>query len=54
MTVVIKRKSGKKNLSKILDKAMSSRGVDTRKYCGVIKLSKNPLIIQKEFRDEWE
>jgi len=52
--VVIKRKSGKKNISKILDKAISSKGVDTRKYCGVIKLSKDPLIIQKELRNEWE
>jgi hypothetical protein len=54
MTVVIKRKSGKKIISKLFKKAISSKGVDTQKYCGVIKLSKNPLTIQKELRDEWE
>jgi hypothetical protein len=54
MTIVIKRKSGKKNISKLLKKAMSSKGVDTRKYCGVIKLNRDPLTIQKELRDEWE
>jgi hypothetical protein len=54
MTIVIKRKSSKKNISKLFKKAMSSKGVDIQKYCGVIKLSKDPLAIQKELRDEWE
>lgn len=30
------------------------KGVDTLKYCGVIKLKKDPLAIQKRLRDEWE
>lgn len=54
MAIIIKRKSGKKNISKLLKKAMASKGVNTRKYCGVIKLTRDPLTIQKGLRDEWE
>ena len=42
----IVRIRGKKNLS-------DSKGVNTLKYCGVIKLNEDPLVIQKRLRDEW-
>lgn len=29
------------------------KGVDTKKYCGVLKLKEDPLTIQKKLRDEW-
>lgn len=54
MATIIKKKSNRKNISKIFNKAVASKGVDTKKYCGVIKLTENPLVIQKELRDEWE
>jgi len=54
MATIIRKKSSKRDISKKFNKAISSKGVDTRKYCGVIKLSKDPLAIQKELRDEWE
>ncbi|MDD5150805.1 MAG: hypothetical protein PHC28_10080 [Flavobacterium sp.] len=57
MTVVIKKGLDKKEFEKILDsfrKNKKSQGVNTSKHCGTIKLSKDPLIIQKEMRDEWE
>lgn len=54
MATVIKKKSDKKSISKQFNKALISKGVDTRKYCGVIKLTRDPLAIQKELRDEWE
>jgi len=54
MATVIKRKSNRRNISKIFNKAVASKGVDTKKYCGVIKLMKDPLAMQKELRDEWE
>ena len=38
-------------LSKLIDK---KSGVDTRKYCGVIKLKEDAMKIQKRMRDEWE
>ena len=29
------------------------KGVNTLKYCGVLKLKEDPLVIQKKLRDEW-
>jgi hypothetical protein len=54
MAMIIKKKSDKKSISRKFKKAIASKGVDTRKYCGVIKLTKDPLDIQKELRNEWE
>lgn len=54
MAVVIKKKSGKKLISRKFNKAMEMKGVNTKKYCGVIKLDRDPLQIQKELRNEWE
>lgn len=30
------------------------KGVDTKKFCGVIKLKEDALTIQKKLRDEWQ
>ncbi len=54
MVTIIKKKQNKLDIAKKFSKAIMQKGVDTHKYCGVIKLSKDPLIIQKELRDEWE
>jgi hypothetical protein len=32
----------------------SRKKLDAKKYCGVIKLKEDPLVIQKRLRDEWE
>ncbi len=55
MATIIKLKN-KALLKKRLSIALKANngGVDTRKYCGVIKLTSDPLKIQKELRDEWE
>mgnify|MGYP003580347161 CR=1 FL=1 len=56
MVFVLKRNAGKKEVEarkKQIEKIKPS-GVNTKKYCGVIKLKKDPLIIQKEMRDEWQ
>jgi hypothetical protein len=56
MTVIITKDTPKVEFNKILksfQENKKSKGVDTSKYCGVIKLAKDPLNIQKELRDEW-
>lgn len=35
-------------------KADVGKGVDTKKFCGVIKLKEDPLTIQTKLRDEWQ
>ena len=32
----------------------SKKGLDIKKYCGVLKLTEDPMVIQKRLRDEWE
>lgn len=57
MTVVLDKKTKKKEFQKILASMASEKNakeVDTLKYCGIIKLDKDPLAIQKEMRDEWK
>ena len=57
MTIVLNKKIEKKEFIAILDSIPSkkeSKKVNTMKYCGVIKLKKDALAIQKEMRNEWE
>jgi hypothetical protein len=54
MVTIVKKGSDKKEAAKQLEKALKTKGVDTHKYCGVIKLREDPLKIQKKMRDEWE
>lgn len=35
-------------------KSTVEKGVDTKKFCGVIKLKEDPLAVQKRLRDEWK
>ena len=35
-------------------KADVEKSVDTKKFCGVIKLKEDPMTIQKKLRDEWQ
>jgi hypothetical protein len=57
MVTVIKYGSDKKVIKSLLDrlkKQKSNIGIDAYKYCGVITLAEEPLLIQKEMRNEWE
>ncbi len=47
------RKKEKKITKVRRQKSDVKKGVDTKKYCGVIKLKEDPLAIQKRLRDEW-
>lgn len=51
---IIKKKSKHKEIARKFEKAIAKPGVDTKKYCGVIRLSEDPRQIQKQLRDEWE
>ena len=56
MVLVLKKGASKKEIEALRKKvgAKAGKGVDTKKYCGVIKLKEDPLSIQKKMRDEWE
>jgi hypothetical protein len=35
-------------------KSVIWKGVDTKKFCGLLKLKEDPLLIQNRLRDEWQ
>lgn len=57
MTIIINKNTTKKEFVKLLASIKRSKktsGIDLSKHCGVLKLKKDALQIQKEMRDEWE
>jgi len=54
MVLVLKKGATKKEMDLISEKLRVAKGVDTKKYCGTIKLAEDPMVIQKKMRDEWE
>jgi hypothetical protein len=54
MVLVLKKGASKKEMDNISSKLQVVKGVNTKKYCGTIKLKEDPLTIQKQMRDEWE
>lgn len=57
MITTVKSGATKKSIDAILKKFSKEfypKGLDAYKYLGKLKLSKNPLEIQKELRNEWE
>lgn len=53
MVLVLKNGATKQQMQSLTKKIKKANGVDTRKYCGVIKLKHDPLEIQKQMRNEW-
>ena len=53
MVLVLKKGASKREMQSIAKKLQKNIGVNTRKYCGIIKLKEDPLSIQKQMRDEW-
>jgi len=56
MVLVLKKDASSKEIAALRKKLneLPGKGVDTKKYCGVLKLKDDPLAIQKKMRDEWE
>ena len=57
MVTTIKQGSSKEEISHLLkayNKKKSKKGIDVRKYCGILNLEEDPMELQKKWRDEWE
>lgn len=52
-TITIKKTDRKNIYTKKLQK-LTIPGLDVKKYSGKIKITENPVEIQKRLRDEWE
>jgi hypothetical protein len=53
MVTIIKEGTSKNLIAQLIDKLKYNKGINAKKYCGIIKLKQHPLSIQKELRDEW-
>jgi hypothetical protein len=57
MVTVLKYGTDKEKIKSLLErlkKQKGRKGINAYKYCGIITLVEEPLLIQKELRDEWE
>jgi|LakMenEpi03Aug12_release.lakeMendotaPanAssembly.Ray.scaffolds.fasta_scaffold864231_1 hypothetical protein len=54
MVTVIKKGTSKTSIRNLVKKTQMKKGIDAKKYSGVLKLKEHPLDIQKKLRDEWE
>ena len=54
MTIVIKRSLDKARIQQLLGTLPRTSKFNAQKFCGVLKLKRPPLEIQKELRDEWK
>jgi hypothetical protein len=54
MVTVIKKGTSKISIKNLVKKTQKKKGIDAKKYSGVLKLKEHPLDIQKKLRDEWE
>jgi hypothetical protein len=57
MTFKINKNTTKKEFVKLLatiKRSKKTNGIDLSKHCGVLKLKKDALQIQKEMRNDWE
>ena len=55
MSEIKNKKQNKNRITRIRRGSISkAKGVNTLKYCGIIKLKEDPLLIQKKLRNEWQ
>ena len=54
MILVLKKGASKKEINQIKKKLLKAKGVNTRIFCGSIKLKEDPLTVQKSLRNEWK
>ncbi|APF20166.1 hypothetical protein [Caldithrix abyssi] len=52
-TITITKKDRKQTYIRKLNQ-ITLKGLDAKKYCGILKIEEDPLKIQKRLRDEWK
>lgn len=54
MVAIIKKGASKEAIRKELERAKRGKGLNAKKYLGVIKLKEDPVDAQKRMRNEWD
>jgi len=55
VVLTINKNSSLREVERLLARLLNrkKRGLNAKKYCGIIHLKYDPLLIQKELRNEW-
>jgi hypothetical protein len=53
MSITITPKMSLEEIKKLLERLPVGKRMDAKKHCGVINLNVDPLVYQKQARDEW-
>ena len=54
MVLVLKDNNDIKKAKEVLAERQVKKKFDAKKFCGVLKIDGDPLMIQKRLRDEWD
>ncbi len=57
MVTVLKQGATKQKILTIMKKILKeqkTKGIDAKKYCGILRLKEDALKLQKGMRNEWE
>ncbi len=54
MSVIISQKMSVEEIMLVLEKLPAGKTFKSAKHCGILKLTINPLVFQKQLRDEWQ
>jgi hypothetical protein len=57
MVTIIKKSAKKSEIDRILKSSKAKRpkkSLNALKYCGILKITENPVQIQKKLRNEWK
>jgi hypothetical protein len=57
MVTVIRKGTSREAIKSLLVKNLKKgtrKGIDVKKYCGLIQLKDDPIFLQKQWRNEWE
>ena len=57
MVTVIKKGAARQTIKSLLKQGArkkTRKKIDLEKYCGTIKLTEDPLLLQKKWRDDWK
>jgi hypothetical protein len=57
MVTVIKKDTASQTIKSLLEQGARQKPrkkIDIERYCGTIKLTEDPLLLQKKWRDDWK
>jgi len=53
MVLILKDNKDIKKLKQLLADRQTKKGFDAKKFCGVLRVEEDALVIQQRLRDEW-